>query len=78
MPTTMWEVRAAENMLDALVAWVTEHAGPDAQIYRSSSGEPRVVVIDPSGRAKQMLADPPAELVARPAHAWNFEQVRNG
>jgi hypothetical protein len=78
MATTMWEVRAADGRLDELIAWVTERVADDAQVYRSADGEPRVVVIDPSGRAVEGLADPPDDLLARPPHAWDFEPVGNG
>ena len=68
----MWEVRAAEGQLDALVQYVLAHVDPSAQVYRSAAPDARVVVIDPSGRG---VADVPAELVARPPHAWQFEPV---
>ncbi len=68
----MWEVRAADGQLDALLAYVIEAADPSAQIYRSDGPEPRVVVLDPSGRG---LPDVAAELVARPPHSWSFEPV---
>jgi hypothetical protein len=72
MSTLMWEVRAADGRLAELVAHVRRHADPGAQVYRSADGEPRVVVIDPSGRG---VPDVPAELVARPPHEWRFEPV---
>lgn len=75
MATVMWEVRAADGRLDELVGWVRERADSSAQIYRSDVGEPRVVVIDPTGAAERELGDPPTELVARPPHAWQFEAV---
>ena len=72
----MWEVRAAEGRAGELMAFVLAHADPSAQVYRSSAGssarEERVVVIDPTGRG---IADVPAELVARPPHAWRFDPV---
>ncbi|MGI8666950.1 MAG: hypothetical protein ACR2N4_13100 [Jatrophihabitans sp.] len=89
---TMWEVRAAEGRLAELLGWLLARVGAGAQVYRSAGAEPgaepgaesgaesggaRVVVIDPSGQAEQRLAGVPAELVARPAHAWDFEPVRN-
>jgi hypothetical protein len=70
--TLMWEVRAAEGRLDDLVAYADAHADPSATIYRAGPPDPRVVVIDPSGRG---LPDVPPELVARPPHAWPFDQV---
>jgi hypothetical protein len=68
----MWEVRAAEGRLTELVAYVDAHADPAAQVYRSDGPEPRVVVIDPTDRG---IVDVPAELVARPPHAWQFAAV---
>ena len=73
--TVMWEARAAAGRADELVAFVLAHADPSAQVYRSSAGEERVVVIDPTGRG---IADVPAELVARPPHAWRFDPVPRG
>jgi MoxR-like ATPase len=73
----MWEVRAADGQLAELLAWLLPRLDAGAQIYRSAAGEPRVVVIDPTGTADTRLADVPAGLIARPAHAWNFEPVRN-
>lgn len=70
--TVMWEVRAAEGRADELVAFVLAHADAAAQVYRSSAGEQRVVVIDPTGRG---IADVPEDLVARPPHMWHFEPV---
>lgn len=68
--TLMWEARANEGSVDQLVAYVTAHADPSADVYRSSDA--RVVVIDPTGRG---VRDVPAELMARPAHQWRFERV---
>jgi hypothetical protein len=75
MPTTMWEVRAADGQLDQLLAWVLRRVDGTAQVYRSSDGEPRVVVIDPTGQASHTLANTPAHLVSRPPHAWHFDPV---
>jgi hypothetical protein len=68
----MWEVRAAEGRIDELVAYVLAHADPAAQVYRSAAGDPRVVVIDPTGRGVDGV---PPELVARLPHSWRFEPV---
>ena len=70
--TLMWEVRAADGRLDDLVAYVSAHADPSAQVLRSDGADLRVVVIDPTERG---LPDVPAELVARPPHEWRFEPV---
>ncbi len=68
----MWEVRAAPGRADELVAFVLAAADPAAQVYRSAGPEPRVVVIDPTGRG---IPDVPDGLVARPPHAWPFEEI---
>jgi hypothetical protein len=72
MATLMWEVQAAAGRLDELVSYVDAHADPAATIFRSAEPDPRVVLIDPTGRG---LADVPAELIARPPHSWPFESV---
>ena len=70
MRTLMWEAKAAEGRAAELLAWVLRHAAPDADVYESPDA--RVVVID---RAGNELPDPPAELLARPPHAWHFTPV---
>jgi hypothetical protein len=78
----MWEVRAYPNNLDRLLAWVCEKALPDLEahpLHVSSevftSTDNRIVVIsrwrhDPVGPP-----EPPPDLVARSAHAWDFTPV---
>ena len=78
MNVTMWEVRAADGQLEQLLAWVLPRLAESAQVYRSAAGEPRVVVLDPTGEVAERLGGVPAALVARPAHAWQFEAVGNG
>jgi hypothetical protein len=68
--TLMWEAKAADGRADDLLAWTLQHAAPDAKIYRSA--DDRIVVIDPTDTD---LPDPPADLLARPPHAWRFTQV---
>ncbi len=72
MSVIMWEVRTVAERVDELVAWVVATADPAAQVYRSHGLEPRVVVIDPTGRG---LPEVPAELLARAPHSWPFEAV---
>ncbi|MBV9822132.1 MAG: hypothetical protein JO144_07795 [Actinobacteria bacterium] len=72
---TMWEVRAADGQLEPLLAWVLPRLAGSSQVYRSAAGEPRVVVLDPTGEVTDRLADLPAGLVARPPHAWQFQAV---
>jgi hypothetical protein len=68
----MWEARAVPERLEELVAFARAHADPAAAIYRADGPEPRVVVIDPTGRG---LPQPPAGLAARAPHAWSFTPV---
>jgi hypothetical protein len=73
VPTAlMWEARVAPGRIEELLAFVVANADSMAQIYRADGPDPRVVVIDPTGRG---LADVPAELVARPPHTWSFTPV---
>jgi hypothetical protein len=67
----MWEARAAGGQLDGLVAWVLDNAPESSAVYRSA--DDRVVVIDSTGAS---MPDPPIDLVARPPHSWDFEEVR--
>lgn len=83
MTASMWEAKAEPGSVDPLVEWVYATALPSlrsapglvrAEVFRSADS--RVVVIslwtgDPAG-----LPDPPADLLARPPHAWEFEQVQ--
>jgi hypothetical protein len=72
MSVLMWEARAAAGRLDELLHHVLGQADPAAEVYRSSAGEPRIVVIDPTGRG---IPDLPAGLAARAPHSWSFEPV---
>jgi hypothetical protein len=72
MPTLMWEVRAADGRLDELLAYADADADPSAEIYAAADPDPRVVVLDPTGRG---VVDVPPELVARAPHAWAFDRV---
>ncbi len=75
MTVTMWEVRAADGQLERLLVWLLPRLAEQAQVYRSAAGEPRVVVLDPTGEVTDRLAGVPAALIARPARAWQFEPV---
>ena len=71
MTWVMWEARAADGQLEALLAWAEGHASAGAQIYRS---EDRVGVIEEETGSD--LPEPPDALLARPPFAWPFERVR--
>jgi hypothetical protein len=71
-PALLWEARAAPGRIEELLAFVLARADPGAQVYRADDPDPRVVVIDDSGRG---LPAPPAELVTRAPHEWAFTAV---
>jgi hypothetical protein len=74
----MWEVRAAPDGVEELLGWLSTRLPAGAQLYRSIDSDVRVVVIDPTGTARDLFAGVPADLVARPAHAWDFQFVGAG
>ena len=80
--TTMWEVRAAEGAMDALVAWVQSEVlagalaatpGFSAEVYVAA--DDRLVVIATADEGPPRLPDAPAALVRRPAHQWRFRRL---
>jgi hypothetical protein len=77
----MWEVRGYRERLPELVGWVCDTALPAVEHdprYAGSevfSATDRVVVISRWRGEPPPLPDPPAELVARPPHAWDFTPV---
>lgn len=78
----MWEVRGRPEQFRELLAWVCEKAlpavEPDPRHVASevfSSTDHRVVVISRWRSEPQPLPDPPAELVARRPHVWDFTPV---
>ncbi|RKR90146.1 hypothetical protein BDK92_4514 [Micromonospora pisi] len=78
----MWEARAEPAGFADLIAWVTEDALPDFDhhpLHMSSevfsSTDHRLVVISKWRGSPLDLPDPPARLVARPPHVWDFAQV---
>ncbi|QSB17102.1 hypothetical protein JQS43_04270 [Natronosporangium hydrolyticum] len=81
MIVRMWEVRGYPDRVPELVDWVcstalsaVEHdpryAG--SEVYSSTD---RVVVISHWRGEPEPLPEPPSELVARPAHEWDFTPV---
>jgi len=71
----MWEARGDA---DGLLAWLREEVRPQLdeevrlELFRSAD---RVVALIRPAEAGFRLPDPPAELVARPPHAWGFDTV---
>jgi len=70
--TVMLELRAGHARLDELIAFVRAHANGEAQLYRSTDGPARLVVIDPAGQGIPYV---PPELLASPPHHWTFEPI---
>jgi hypothetical protein len=66
----MWEAKAAPGQTDALLAWLLARTAEGAQVYGSAD---RVVLI---AEAPAPLDEPPALLVARPPHRWEFDRLR--
>ena len=77
----MWEVRAEPERVPELVNWVCDTALPhiefDPRHIASEvfSATERVVVISRWRGEPVPLPPPPAELVARPPHGWDFAPV---
>lgn len=82
MIARMWEVRAAPQAVDELLAWLCESVLPaiesqtghlETKLYRSQD---RVVAIShwQSGDPISFPA-PPQALVERPPHSWDFTPV---
>jgi hypothetical protein len=80
--TMMWEVRAADDKVTELLAWLVATALPflreqagfrDADVYRSEGD--RVVVITRFDADPLSVPPPPGDLVRRPAHQWPFRHV---
>jgi hypothetical protein len=81
MIVRMWEVRGYPDRLPDLIAWVCETALPgveaDPRHVESEvfSATDRVVVISRWRGDPVPMPDPPAGLVARDPHAWDFAPV---
>ncbi len=69
----MWEAKAAAGRGGELAAWALAQAPGGARVYASADG--RVVVIVP---APLTIGTPPGELLDRPPHAWDFEELTPG
>lgn len=77
----MWEVRGHPARIPELVTWVCDTALPAVEVDPSHAGSEvfsssdRVVVISRWRGEPLSLPAPPAELVARRPHAWDFTPV---
>ncbi|HYN95363.1 MAG TPA: hypothetical protein VES42_16065 [Pilimelia sp.] len=82
MIVRMWEVRAHPHRLPELLDWVCATAVPTVEVEPLhvasevfSSADNRVVVISRWRGMPVPFRDPPAHLVARSPHAWDFTPV---
>ena len=78
----MWEARAEPYAFTELIGWVCDTVLPDFEHHPShlssevfSSTDHRLVVVSKWRRDALAVPDPPARLVARPPHSWDFTQV---
>lgn len=78
----MWEARAEPAGFADLLTWVCETALPELEhnpLHMSSevfsSTDHRLVVISKWRSNPVPLPEPPARLVARAPHSWDFTQV---
>ena len=82
MIVRMWEVRAQQRTFTELLGWVCDVAVPAIELSPLhiqsevfSSPDFRLVVISKWRSNPRPLPDPPALLVARAPHSWDFTQV---
>ena len=82
MIARMWEVRAVAGRFDELLAWVCDVAVPRLEVLPQhvssevfSSTDNRIVVISKWRNTPETIAVPPATLVARSPHVWDFSPV---
>jgi hypothetical protein len=78
----MWEARARPATFDEFLAWVCDTAVPQLEAYPAhvtsevfSSTDHRVVVLSRWRSDAVDLPEPPAHLMARSPHVWDFAQV---
>lgn len=78
----MWEVRAEPDGFEELLAWICEYAVPNVEHHPShldsevfSSTDDRIVWLSRWRGLPAPLPSPPARLVARPPHSWDFTPV---
>lgn len=82
MIVRMWEVRGYPLSFGELLQWVCDVAVPTMEQHLQhlgsevfSSTDHRIVVISRWHSDPAELPQPPAHLVARSAHAWDFTPV---
>jgi hypothetical protein len=82
MIARMWEVRALGSSFDELLTWVCDVAVPGLEVLPQhvssevfSSTDKRIVVISKWRSSPESMPEPPAGLVARAPHVWDFSPV---
>jgi hypothetical protein len=78
----MWEVRAEQRTFTELLSWVCDVAIPFIEVsplHQSSdvfsSTDYRIVVITKWRSNPEAFREPPAHLITRPPHSWDFSPV---
>jgi len=78
----MWEIRAYPEAFGELLSWVCDSALPKVEVHPMhissevySSTDHRLVVISKWRSHPEPLAEPPAALVMRAPHVWDFTPV---
>lgn len=78
----MWEVRAQQRNFTDLLSWVCDVALPAIEVNPLhissevfSSPDFRLVVISKWRSNPEPFKDPPAHLIMRPPHSWDFSPV---
>ena len=78
----MWEVRAQQRNFTELLTWVCDVAVPRIEVLPQhvssevfTSTDRRIVVISKWRSSPESLPTPPAKLVARAPHVWDFSPV---
>ena len=82
MIVRMWEVRAQQRNFTELLTWVCDVAVPRIEVLPQhvssevfTSTDRRIVVISKWRSSPESLPAPPAKLVARAPHVWDFSPV---
>ena len=82
MIVRMWEVRAQQRTFTELLTWVCDVAVPAIEVHPLhistevfSSPDFRFVMISKWRSSPEPFKDPPAHLITRPPHSWDFTPV---
>jgi hypothetical protein len=82
MIARMWEIRSSPSGFAELLSWVCDVAVPGLEVLPQhvssdifSSTDNRIVVISKWRHSPENLPAPPAKLIARAPHIWDFSPV---